>query len=97
MKLFVIGHEAATGVSKKTNKPYSIGKLHANIRLAGENAFGAMGTTYFLEPVLLQKLKDVKLPVLCEVEIEDVMRFGERRQEIVSVVPVMAASATKAA
>jgi CTX phage RstB protein len=89
MKLFIVGHEHAEGVSKKTGKPYAIGKLHANIRLTGDNAVGAAGTTYMCEPVLLQKLKGVSMPALCEVEIEDVIRYGERRQEVVSVVPLV--------
>jgi len=36
------------------------------------------------------KLDGVELPIACELEMQDVMRFGQRRQEIVSVVPTPA-------
>lgn len=88
MKAHVIGIEISEGVSKKTNKPYAIGKLYAALPIVGNGARGLMGSMYQCEPTVLRKLENVTLPVLCELEMQDVMRYGERRQEIVSVVPV---------
>lgn len=100
MKAHVIGLETSEGVSKKTGKPYAIGKLYAALPLVGQGARGLMGSQYNCEPVVLSKLHGVELPCLCELEMQDVMRYGERRQEIVSVVPIgkpAAAAAAKAA
>jgi hypothetical protein len=89
MKASVIGLEIAEGVSKKTGKPYAIGKLYAALPLVGgDGVRGLMGSMYMCEPTVLRKLAMIDLPVLCELEMQDVMRFGERRSEIVSVVPL---------
>lgn len=88
MKAHVIGIEISEGVSKKTGKPYAIGKLYAALPIVGEGARGLQGSMYQCEPVVLRKLENVELPVACELEMQDVMRYGERRQEIVSVVPL---------
>lgn len=89
MKAFVIGLEVSEGISKKTNKPYAIGKLYAALPLAGgEGVRGMMGSMYQCEPSVLRKLMTMDLPVRAELEMQDVMRYGERRQEIVSVVPL---------
>lgn len=88
MKAHVIGIEISEGVSKKTGKPYAIGKLYAALPIVGDGARGLMGSMYQCEPAVLRKLENVSLPVLAELEMQDVMRYGERRQEIVSVVPL---------
>lgn len=90
MKAHVIGFEISEGVSKKTGQPYSIGKLYAALPIVGKGARGLMGSTYSIEPVLLRKLENVPLPCEAELEMQDVMRYGERRQEIASVVPTVA-------
>lgn len=94
MKAHVIGIEISEGISKKTGKPYAIGKMYAALPLVGQGARGLMGSQYNCEPVVLRKLDGVELPIVCELEMQDVMRYGERRQEIVSVVPVKVASST---
>lgn len=89
MKAHVIGIEISEGVSKKTGKPYAIGKLYAALPLVGgEGVRGLMGSMYQCEPAVLRKLNGIDLPVMAELEMQDVMRYGERRQEIVSVVPL---------
>lgn len=88
MKAHVIGIEISEGISKKTGKPYAIGKLYAALPIVGQGARGLMGSMYQCEPTVLRKLENVELPVPCELEMQDVMRYGERRQEIVSVVPL---------
>ena len=88
MKAHVIGLEISEGVSKKTGKPYAIGKLYAALPIVGDGARGLMGSMYQCEPAVLRKLADIQLPAVAELEMQDVMRYGERRQEIVSVVPL---------
>ncbi len=96
MKAHVIGIEISEGISKKTGTPYSIGKLYAALPIMGKGARGLMGSEYQCEPAILRKLDGVELPIACELEMQDVMRFGNRRQEIVSVVPLGAVKSTPA-
>lgn len=88
MKALVIGFEISEGVSKKTGKPYSIGKLYAALPIVGTGARGQMGSTYQCEPAVLRKLENMPLPTEADLEMQDVMRFGERRQEIASISPI---------
>lgn len=88
MKTTVIGFEISEGVSKKTGQPYSIGKLYAALPIAGsKGAKGYMGTTYSCEPSVLRKVEHLACPFEADLEQQDVMRYGERKQEIVSIVP----------
>ena len=89
MKAYVIGVQISEGVARATGKPYSIGKLHVALPMAGDGARGMMGSEYQCEPAVLRKLDNVNLPALCDLEMQDVMRWGKRVQEIasISVVP----------
>lgn len=98
MKVHVIGFETSEGISKKTGKPYAIGRLYAAIRMAGnETAKGLQGTTYDCDVEIIKKVAHLTPPLNCEVEFEDVIRYGERRQEVVSIVPLDLAKPQKAA
>lgn len=88
MKAHVMGYEIAEGVSKKTGNAYSIGKLYVALPVIGKGAKGLMGTQYDCEPSILRKLENIPLPCLAEIEQQDVMRFGERKQEIASISPM---------
>lgn len=91
MKINVIGFESAEGISKKTGQPYAIGKLYAALPLAGsKGSKGYMGSEYKCEPSVLKKIEHNLPPFMAEVEFQDVMRFGERQQQIVSIVPTEA-------
>lgn len=92
MKVNVIGIEHSQGISAK-GEPYNIGKLYAALMLVGKGVRGFSGTEYRCEPVVLDKLKDVELPCVCELEIQDVIRWGKRQQEVVAVTPVGKAAA----
>ncbi|SDC08808.1 hypothetical protein SAMN05192589_101227 [Paracidovorax valerianellae] len=98
MKAHVIGIEISEGVSKKTGNAYAIGKLYTALPIVGKGARGLMGSEYQCEPAVLRKLDGLELPCMAELEMQDVMRYGQRRQEIVSVVPLppMAAKASQA-
>jgi CTX phage RstB protein len=95
MKVTIIGFEISEGISKKTNAPYSIGKLYAALPLAGgKGVKGYMGTEYRCEVSVLRKIEHLNCPFEGDIEQVDVMRFGERKQEIVSIVPVSRAPAS---
>ena len=85
----VIGFEILTGTSSKTGKPYDMSRLHTCIPLsASDLSKGSVGTSYDCAAPLLEKIKHLSPPMVCDVEMHDVMRFGRRVQEILSVVPV---------
>lgn len=88
MKAQILGFEISEGVSKKTGNAYSIGKLYAALPIVGKGSRGMMGSTYQCEPAVLRKLENLPMPCEAELEMQDVMRFGERRQEIASISPV---------
>lgn len=92
MKVNVVGFEITEGTSKKTGQPYAIGKLHCALPLApahgaGNVAKGYMGSTYQLDVSVLRKVEHLAPPFTAEIDVQDLMRFGERKQEIVSIVP----------
>lgn len=94
MRMNVIGFEILTGTSSKTGKPYDMSRLHTCIPLStSETAKGASGTTYDCPSEVLEKIKHLTPPLICDVEMHDVMRYGRRVQEISSVVPVERAKA----
>lgn len=88
MKVHVIGIEISEGVSKKTGNPYAIGKLYVALPIVGKGARGLMGSEYQCEPAVLRKLESMQLPCVAELEMQDVMRYGQRRQEVASVTPI---------
>lgn len=92
MKVQVVGFEITEGVSKKTGQPYSIGKVHCVLPLApaqgvGNQAKGGMGSTYQCDVGVLRKVEHLQPPFLADLEQMDVMRYGERKAEVVSIVP----------
>jgi len=91
MRTHVIGFEISEGTSSKSGKPYAIGKLHAIVRLAegmkGNLAKGSMGHQFRCETTLLRKIEHLQPPFFCDVEFENVMRFGELQQEVVTIIP----------
>lgn len=99
MKLNIIGFEITEGISHKTGKPvpYSIGKLHCVLPIqafaskkegARSVTKGGMGAEYSVEVSVIDKIAHLAPPMVCEAEMQDVMMFGERKQQIVSLVPV---------
>lgn len=102
MKVQVIGFEITEGTSKKTGQPYSIGKLYAALPLApaqglGNAAKGYQGSEYRVDVGVLRKVEQVPVPFTADIEQQDVMRYGQRQTEIVSIVPSTATHHTKAA
>jgi len=90
MKLTIIGFEIIAGVSsKKSGKPYDMSKLHTIIPLQQlDTAKGSIGSSYDVPAHVLDKIKGLQPPFTGEVEMQDVYAYGERRQQVVSVVPV---------
>lgn len=100
-RLNVVGFEITEGISAKTGKPYAIGKLHTILSLSGSQkegnvSKGCMGSEWRVEVPLLRKLQHLQPPFVVEAEMADVMRFGERVQDIVDLKPVERTSADQA-
>lgn len=90
----IVGIEINEGVSKKTEKAYSIGALYTMTRLApptpGNVAKGYMGDRFPVETDVLKTISHNSFPLTAEVTFETVMRYGKREQIITSIVPVKA-------
>lgn len=93
MKMQIIGIEGSSGVGKTSGKAYAIGQLHTMLPLAG--AFGEdgvskgfMGSTYRCPLPLIMKIKHLAPPFMAEVDVQVVMRFGKREEEVMDIVPV---------
>lgn len=98
-KMQIVGFEGSSGVGKTSGKAYAIGQLHTLARLAepfqeGGISRGQMGTTYPCPLPLVEKIRHLTPPFLAEVDVQDVMRFGKREQQVIDISPV---STTKAA
>lgn len=93
MKMTIIGIEAMHGMGKSSGEAYSMGRLHTAAPLAPPAkaewmAKGQMGTTYDCDENLVRKIGHLPFPVVVEVEIEDVIRFGKRQQVVTDIKPV---------
>lgn len=92
-KMKITGYEGSSGVGKTSGKAYAIGQLHTLAPLAeafseGGISRGEMGTTYQCPLLLVEKIKHIQPPFLAEVDIQDVMRFGKREQQVRDITPV---------
>ena len=94
MKALLIGHEFSEGISKKTGKGFAIGRLYAAVKLDSPNgnAKGAMGAQYDTTPEVVRSIAHNSLPLEVELEIEEVMRFGNKESRVVGVKPVQRAA-----
>jgi len=93
VKLTIIGIEINEGMSKKTGKPYSMASVHTMTALAppmgGDNvARGFAGDKFELDAGLVRTIAHLSFPLVCEVEKQDVIRFGQRQQIITDLRPV---------
>lgn len=93
MKMQICGIEVTEGVAKKTGKAYAMGRLHTLIALApphgeGNVAKGLVGTTYECDVNLLRKVEHLPFPVMAEVDVQPVQRFGQRAEIVVDVRPL---------
>jgi hypothetical protein len=93
MKMQIVGFEGSSGTSKTSGNAYEIGQLHALARLAsafgsGNVAAGFMGTTYRCPLSVIKTIAHLAPPFMAEVDVQDVMKFGKREQEVVSVLPI---------
>lgn len=90
----IVGLEISEGISKKTDKAYSIGTVYTMTRLAppmqGNTAKGFMGDRYSVEVEVLRPISHNVFPIDAEITKETVMRFGKREEIITAIVPVPA-------
>jgi hypothetical protein len=86
MKMNIVGFEVIAGTSQKTGKPYDMSKIHTVIPLAAsDKASGFVGSSYDVPAHVLDKLKGVRLPAECDVNVVDVQQFGKRVQQVASI------------
>lgn len=101
MKMQICGIEVSEGISKKSGKPYSMGRLHTLVALApamGDNiAKGLIGTTYDCDPVLLRKLEHLPFPINAEVDTAPQVKFGARVEIVTDVRPLEVVKPAKVA
>lgn len=88
----IVGLEISEGISKKTEKAYSIGTVYTMTRLAppmaGNTAKGFMGDRYSVDVETLRPIAHNTFPLQAEITRESVMRFGKREEIITAIVPV---------
>lgn len=95
MKLTVHGYQISTGTSSKTGKPYDMSQIFVMLPMQqDENTKGSAGSSYYVPAHLLEKFKNVNLPVDCELEVTDVMRYGNRQQQVSAITLLSAARKT---
>lgn len=92
-KMQIVGFEGSSGVGKTSGKAFAIGQLHTLARLAEAYSDdgisrGMMGTTYRCPLPLIQKIKHLQPPFVADVDVQDVMKFGKREQEVIDITPV---------
>lgn len=93
MRILINGFEIIAGISTKTNKPYDMSRIHTLIPLQpSEKAKGSVGTQYDCPSHVLDKIRNLNLPFEADVEVQDVMSFGKRQQQIMSITPVKRAA-----
>lgn len=89
----LIGIEVMEGVSKKSGKTYSMGRLHVLTKLAapqGEDnvSKGFMGDVYECDAAHVRAVAHLPYPVDVVLDLETEMRFGERRMVCTGVKPL---------
>ena len=95
MKLTIQGFEILTGKSTKNGKDYDMSRIHTVIPLQeSATAKGYAGTSYQVPAHLIEKIKHLPMPLVADVEMQDVMRWGERQQHVSSIQPVTTAKAS---
>lgn len=97
-RMAIIGVSAsAEGAISKAGKAFRIGQIHTMIPLAPAYAEGGIekgyvGTTYSCDPELVRRIAHLPMsastPLIAEVEIEIVARFGKREEQIVDIKPL---------
>lgn len=98
-KMQIVGFEGSSGVGKTSGKAYAMGQIHTLATLAepfseGGISQGQMGTTYRCPLPLVEKIKHLKPPLLAEVDVRPVMRFGKREDEVFDIMPLSVTTKT---
>lgn len=99
MKMQIVGMEGSSGVGKTSGKAYAMGQIHTLAKLAEPFSAegvskGLMGTSYRCPLPLIMKIKHLTPPFMAEVDVQAVMKFGKREDEIFDVSPITVTKAT---
>lgn len=93
-RMQIVGIEISEGTSKKSGRPYSMGTVHTITKLAppmgqADNiSKGYAGDKLECDVTVLRKIQHLPFPVHAEVELETVLRFGERRSVVTDIRPL---------
>lgn len=93
-RMQIVGIEISEGISKKSGRPYSMGTLYSMTKLAppmgseDNVAKGYMGDKFETDVSALRKVAHLPFPIVADVDIDNVMRFGERKQTVSDIRPV---------
>lgn len=88
-RMTINGFEIIAGVSAKTNRPYDMSRIHTLIPLQQtDKAKGSVGSAYDCPAHILEKIASLPLPFDADLEVQDVMQFGQRKQQIMSISPI---------
>ena len=93
----ILGFQAAEGISSKTGKSYSIGKIYAMYPQVGKGVGGYMAAEISCDVGVLRKLEGLTFPCEVLVETANVMQWGKLVQQIVRLSPVGIQPAKRAA
>jgi hypothetical protein len=94
MKMTIIGVSASPeGAISKAGKGYRIGQIHTTAPLGAAFAEGGIekghaGTSYSCDPEVVRRIAHLSFPLVAEVEVGAVMRFGKREETVLDVKPV---------
>lgn len=93
-RMQIVGIEINEGVSKKTGRNYAMGTVHTITKLAppmggADNVSkGYAGDKLQCDVSVLRKVEHLPFPLHAEVEVETVLRFGERQSQVTDIRPL---------
>lgn len=94
MQVTIIGVERMEGVSKKTGNEYRIGRIHAILpampsKSPNGNVAGMQANIYEdVDIELIKKIEKTSFPFDAEMQIQDVMQYGQKKGIIVDIRPL---------
>lgn len=94
MKVFLIGSTPIADISKKSGKPYDMSKFYSVAKLDSSDGEtkGHMGSEYKTTAAVVRSTAHLDYsffkPLEVELELEELMRYGNKETMVVAVHPV---------
>lgn len=99
MKVFLIGSTPIADISKKSGKPYDMSKFYSVAKLDASDGEtkGHMGSEYKTTAAVVRSVSHLDYsfhkPLEVELELEELMRYGNKETMVIAVHPVQPVSA----